>query len=87
MDALPSAGRYIWTATAVLITFNLVTVSWSFFRPTDLAESLTCIEMLFRFDPGRMFAASAGDVSLWSLVAALFRGLPGRPRSSTGAPP
>ena len=69
MDGLPPAGRYVWQVTAVVVTFHIVTVTWSFFRLTDLSLSVVCLEKLFVFEADKMFVGGSGDVSLWSLIA------------------
>lgn len=68
MDSLPASLRWLWKAASVLITFHLVTATWSFFRLTELDESLRCLEKIFFFENAKIFAGNSGDTSLWSLI-------------------
>ncbi len=52
----------------ILLTFNVVTLAWCFFRLNPLRESMACLRKVFSFDTGKMFVGGAADLSVWLLV-------------------
>jgi hypothetical protein len=54
---------------AIALTFNVVCLTWSFFRLTALEESLACLRSSFVFDADKLFSGGSRDLSLWLLLA------------------
>jgi alginate O-acetyltransferase complex protein AlgI len=63
--ALPGAWR---RAARVALTFNLVCLTWSFFRLPRLASSVACLRACFAFEPDKLWVGGVGDPSLWVLL-------------------
>ncbi len=54
---------------AIALTFNVVCLTWSFFRITTLHQSLACLRSSFVFDADKLFSGGSRDLSLWLLLA------------------
>lgn len=70
LAALEGPAGGLWRLAAVALTFHCVCLAWCFFRLTDLAQSLACVQQWFVFDADKLAAGGAADRSLWLVLAA-----------------
>jgi D-alanyl-lipoteichoic acid acyltransferase DltB (MBOAT superfamily) len=70
LAALSGPASWVYRLLAIGLTFHLVCLAWCFFRLTDLADSLACVQKWLVFDADKMFVGKAADPSLWVVLIA-----------------
>ena len=64
-----AAVAWVFRPVAIALTFNVVCLTWCFFRLTALRQSLACLRSCFVFDADKLFSSGSGDISLWALLS------------------
>jgi alginate O-acetyltransferase complex protein AlgI len=59
LSNLAGLGRHAWKSACVVLTFNTVCLAWCFFRLTDVAQSVACLQKCLFFEVDKMFAGGA----------------------------
>jgi D-alanyl-lipoteichoic acid acyltransferase DltB (MBOAT superfamily) len=80
-ESVPASLR---RTLAIFLTFNAVSLVWSFFRITRLPESWACLQKTARFDSAKAFVGGAADPSVWLLLGAYAIGVLGFGRLRRG---
>jgi hypothetical protein len=70
LGALTGTGAAAWRLFRIVLTFQAICFAWSFFRLTNLTDSLASLRKWIVFDADKAFAGGSDDLSLWLLLAA-----------------
>ncbi|HEY4285192.1 MAG TPA: MBOAT family O-acyltransferase [Chthoniobacterales bacterium] len=69
---IPAGARGL---LSVALTFNVVCLAWSFFRLNQLSESVEALRKVLQFEPAKLFAGGAADLSVWLLLGVYAMGV------------